>query len=795
MYNPSTFLKVFLLAILCIGQIAMAQEPVQYGTPFTGVPDPQDAVIYQVNMRSFSPGRDIQGVISRLDYIRDLGVNVVYLLPTYPIGSLNSINSPYCIKDYLSVNPELGTLDDLRDLIDEAHLRGMAVILDWVANHTSWDHNWISSHPEWYEQDESGNILSPSLGWTDVAQLNFSNSDMREDMIEAMRYWVYTANCDGFRFDYADGPGADFWKQAIDSLRNIKSHHLLLLAESGKSEHFESGFDFTFGFGLWGKMKDIFRSNANVAGIDAILSGEYSGASDSQRVTHYTSNHDVNSEGTPLDWFGGKTGSMAAFLASAYLKGIPFVYNGQEVGYPDPVYFLNTSSLIDWSLNPDMLEEYKNILAFYKSSPALKNGTLTSHHTADVCAFEKVFQNDTVFVLANLRNSSKSFSFPEGYANKRLYDAYTNETLVLGSNISLSAFEYRVFADSGAVIPVSQLTLSSDYETIAAGESKQLFATIKPLDATYKSVTWYSSDTSLAMVNTMGVVTGISPGTVLIIGKNADQADTCEFMITGIPVTGIDILPEHDTVVGGYSIQPVYIIQPENASNKNISWRSGKPSIASVDQSGTVKGLTSGSAYIYVETEDGHKKDSCEIVVIPGNEFSVYFSKPANWATSIKIYFWDPLPAGILPVVYWPGVDMALSDGWYTYTFTNVSFTNLIFNDRSRQTGNLVRNKDGWYKNDRWYDTNPDAVSIGEKSPDRFNIYPNPVEDGRITVDINQGETGALLKIADMQGRIVFETNLSEERTSLNLSLPKNCMYLLSVSTGSWTHHQTLFVN
>ena len=354
MHHPRSkiIFKVLLVSIICLCQITEAQDAVQFGTPFSGVPDPRDAVIYQVNMRSFSPGRDFQGVISRLDYIKDLGANVIYLMPIHPVGTLKALNSPYCVKDYMKVNPEFGTLTDLRTLINEAHGRGMAVILDWVANHTAWDHDWISNHPDWYEQDGSGNIVSPSMGWNDVAQLNFSSSDMRRAMIEAMKYWILTANCDGFRCDYADGPPDDFWSQAIDTLRNITSHKLLLLAEGGRKEHFSSGFDYKFGFAFFDQMKKIFSSNASVSGIDQVISDEYTGASDTQGIVHYTTNHDVNSQGTPLDWFGGQSGSMAAFVSTACMKGVPFIYNGQEVGYPDPLAFMNSSTLIDWESQP-----------------------------------------------------------------------------------------------------------------------------------------------------------------------------------------------------------------------------------------------------------------------------------------------------------------------------------------------------------------------------------------------------------------------------------------------------------
>ncbi len=196
--------------------------PPQYGTPFAGVPDRQDAVIYQVNMRAISPSANFAGVTARLDSIKALGVNVIYPMPIYPVGQLRAVNSPYAVKDYLAVNPEFGILADLRTLVDGAHQRGLSVMPDWVANHTSWDNAWITDHPDWYLQNASGTILSPpNTNYTDVAQLNFSNNAMRLAMISAMKSWVYTANVDGFRCDYADAPPADFWKQAVDTLRNV----------------------------------------------------------------------------------------------------------------------------------------------------------------------------------------------------------------------------------------------------------------------------------------------------------------------------------------------------------------------------------------------------------------------------------------------------------------------------------------------------------------------------------------------------------------------------------------------
>jgi len=423
--------------------VVVSQDPVQYGTPFAGVPDARDAVIYQVNMRSFSTGRNFQAVTARLDSIKALGVSVIYLMPIYPVGSLKSVNSPYCVKDYVAVNSEFGTLTDLRTLIDGAHSRGMSVILDWVANHTAWDHAWINN-PSWYVQNSSGIIQSPN-GWTDVAQLNFNNFEMRKAMIKAMKYWVYTANCDGFRCDYADGPPADFWKQAIDTLRKISTHKLLMMAEGTRADHFASGFNYTFGFRFYDQMKTVFSTNQPVTNFDNLNTTEYANAGESNMVVRYITNHDVNSsDGTALDLFGGSTGSVTAFVVAAYMKGVPMIYNGQEVGMPYRLTFPFTGTTIDWTLNRAMVAEYKKILAFRNSSTAIRRGTLLSYSNSNVCAFTKASGTETVFVICNLRNTGNSFTLPAGIANSQWTDAFTNTTVSLTTQLTLAPYSYLV---------------------------------------------------------------------------------------------------------------------------------------------------------------------------------------------------------------------------------------------------------------------------------------------------------------------------------------------------------------
>jgi glycosidase len=426
--------------------VVVDTDPVQYGVPYTAVPDRQDATIYQVNMRSFSAAGNFAGVLARLDSIKALGVNVIYLMPIYPVGTVNAVNSPYCVKDYKAVNSEFGNLADLRMLVDAAHAKNMAVLFDWIANHTAWDNAWITAHKDWYLQNAGGTILSPpGTGWNDVAQLNFNNAAMRLEMIKCMKYWVYTANIDGYRFDYADGPPVDFWKQAVDTLRNITTHKLLLMAEGNRTANYTAGFDYNFGFSFYGQLKSVFNNNQPATNIDNLNASEYVNATGTQLVVRYTTNHDVNSsDGTPLDLFGGINGSLAAFVVAAYMKSVPMVYNGQEVGLPYRLTFPFTSTKINWTNNYQIASEYKKILALRASSVALRRGTLTSYSNANVCAFTKEATGEKVVVLANLRNSTTNYTLPNALANTTWTNAMTNTTINFTTQVSLPAYSYII---------------------------------------------------------------------------------------------------------------------------------------------------------------------------------------------------------------------------------------------------------------------------------------------------------------------------------------------------------------
>jgi glycosidase len=414
----------------------------QYGTPFSNVPSPENAVIYEVNIRAFSPGGNFSGVTARLDSIQALGVNVIYLMPIYPVGVVKSINSPYCVEDYLSVNPYFGTLADLRALVDAAHALNMSVMLDWVANHTSWDNPWITEHKEWYAQDGSGNIVSPA-GYNDVAQLNYNNQYMRIQMIADMKYWVYAANVDGFRCDYADNIPENFWAQDIDTLRAISTHKLLLLAEGSRDSNYLSGFDYNFGFNFYGNLKSIYSSNLSVQSIDGLNSADYVDASGTQQIVRYTTNHDVNSsDGTPLQLFGGNNGSMAAFAVAALMRSVPFIYDGQEVGMTTPITFPFTTVKIDWTENIPMTALYKTIISFRANNVAVREAVPVSYSSADVCAFTKTYNSNEVLVIANMLNETTTYTTPTALVNTQWTNASDGTTFTATSQITLQPYQY-----------------------------------------------------------------------------------------------------------------------------------------------------------------------------------------------------------------------------------------------------------------------------------------------------------------------------------------------------------------
>jgi glycosidase len=424
------------------------QDPAVYGTPFASVPATKDIVMYELNLRSFSNTYNIAGALPRLDSIKALGVNVIWIMPTYPVGVLKGIGSPYSVKDYNGVNTDFGTLADLRNFVAQAHTRGMAVILDWVGNDTSWDNAWISNK-SWYQQDASGNIISPiGTTWTDVAALNYNNTDMRTAMIRAMKYWVLTANVDGYRCDHADGPPVDFWTQAIDTLKKLNTRKLIFLSEGTVPQQFNSGFQMNYAFDFYTALKGLFGGTQTVSNLQNVNTNETVALGTGTFKLRYITNHDnTSSDGSAYTIYNGKQGSVAAFALAAYMNGVPLIYNGQEVGCPTKInFFVNTP--IDWTINPDMTAAYKKIIAFRAANEAAKTGVTTFYPDANIVAFEKISGTNDVVILVNARNSATTFTVPAALQNIAFTNGLAGGTVSLGSQYTFQPYTYLVLKKS-----------------------------------------------------------------------------------------------------------------------------------------------------------------------------------------------------------------------------------------------------------------------------------------------------------------------------------------------------------
>lgn len=422
----------------------VAADPAQFETPFSSIPPTSNINMYEVNLRCFSSAGTLQGVQDRLDSIKALGINVIWLMPTYPIGIVRTVNSPYCVKDYYAVNTEYGDLTALRNLVREAHNRGMAVIMDWVANHTAWDNNWINNK-SWYSQDGSGNIIiPPGTNWNDVADLNYNNSRMRQAMIKAMKFWILTANVDGYRCDAADMVPFDFWKQAIDSLHAIPGRNLILLAEGARIDHITAGFQMNYGWSYFSSLKSVIASGQAATSLFTSSTSEYSGMPSGSYRLRFTSNHDECAfDDTPLGLFNGLRGSMSAFVASAFMPGVTLIYNGQEIAYPVKLPIFSRSP-IDWTNNYTIGNEYKQIMGVKNALAPLRLGDLTTYNDNDVLSFKRSYAGADVWVLINMRNTVVNYTVPAALASSSWTNAFTNTAVSVGTSATLQPYEYVV---------------------------------------------------------------------------------------------------------------------------------------------------------------------------------------------------------------------------------------------------------------------------------------------------------------------------------------------------------------
>ncbi len=381
----------------------------------------RSANIYEVNVRQYTPEGSLKAFGAHLPRLHKMGVDILWLMPIQPIGKQNrkgKLGSYYAVADYTAINPELGTLKDFKALVDEAHALGMKVIIDWVANHTAWDHVWVKKHPEWYLKNEQGQIHSYLYDngteiedWSDVVGLDYLQKEVWQAMTEAMLYWIKTADVDGFRCDVASLLPLEFWQQARTQFDAIKP--MFMLAESADLALHDHGFDMTYDWALQDTLKKIAAGKADANDLKHYIeTSKQSLPPDAYRMT-FTANHDTNSwHNHDAAHFGAAFPAMAVLAAT--LPGMPLIYSGQESGLHKILKFFEKDA-IEWqSFQHEKL--YTMLLDLKKKHPALHNGLVGAPvevfetENPQVFAFRRQKGINVVSVQVNLSSQIQSFN-------------------------------------------------------------------------------------------------------------------------------------------------------------------------------------------------------------------------------------------------------------------------------------------------------------------------------------------------------------------------------------------------
>jgi alpha-amylase len=406
--------RVTCLAMMagCLAAAQPAPAQVQASTPSPDTSWVARSALYEVFVQDFSPGGNFRGVIDGLDRIQASGANVVWLMPIHPIGVLNrkgSLGSPYAARDYRAINPAYGTAADFRALVQAVHARGMKLILDWVPDHTSPDHAWIKEHPDYYMRNERGEPSVPRepggklTDWTDVVQLDYGNPAVRREMIATMRWWLQEFGIDGFRVDVAGFIPSDFWHEAVPAIRAAVPRQILLLAEWADPEMHRAGFDLTYGWDSYDRLKAVWQGAPASTFVPSVLTDMQALPPGAMRM-RFTTNHDKTAwDDPPTKIFGRGAGTRAAFVAVGLLPGRPLLYNGQEVESPQKLGLFEREA-IAWNQPGAAAARafYAKVLRLACTNPALIAGDLREVQTSapdDVIAYRR----DEVLVLANVR--------------------------------------------------------------------------------------------------------------------------------------------------------------------------------------------------------------------------------------------------------------------------------------------------------------------------------------------------------------------------------------------------------
>lgn len=410
----------------------------------TTVPFPKwadDATMYEVNVRQYTEEGTLAAFADQIPRLGDMGIEILWFMPIYPISverRKGPMGSYYAISDYTAINPEMGTMDDFKSVLNKAHERDMKVIIDWVPNHTGWDHAWIKDHPEWYEKDSTGAVTHPEdTDWYDVASLNYDNEEMVKAMIADMGFWVTEVGIDGFRCDVAHNVPDAFWKEV--SLHFAQEEKpLLFLAESDHPPHRNEGyFHLNYGWHLHHIMNEIAKGEKTMADVAAYLK-ENEQKHEKGFHLHFTSNHDENSwKGSAIERFGDLHELMNVFAFT--FQGMPLIYSGQEAGLDRKLAFFDKDE-IEWGTY-DAAPFFKSLIDLKKENESLYNrvdraNTQILYSEGNVIHYRRQSEGNKVDVIMNASDSPQEYVLVgdvkgKDYFGKNGFDEKKGEVLTL----------------------------------------------------------------------------------------------------------------------------------------------------------------------------------------------------------------------------------------------------------------------------------------------------------------------------------------------------------------------------
>ncbi|MES2731920.1 MAG: alpha-amylase family glycosyl hydrolase [Bacteroidota bacterium] len=412
----------------------------------------KNATIYEVNVRQFTPEGTFKAFEAHLARLKELGADIIWLMPIHPIGEKNrkgKLGSYYAVKDYYGVNPEFGTLDDLKALVNKIHAMGMYVILDWVANHSAWDNPLVQLHPDWYSKTQEGHFQpTPWYDWEDIIDFDYEQPGLRKYMTDALKYWVKAANIDGYRCDVAGFVPTDFWDNVRSELDAIKP--VFMLAEWESRDLHQKAFDMTYAWSLWDKMHGVALGKLPMSDLVEYMAHDVSTfPRDGYRMT-FTDNHDKNSwEGNQYTYFG--EGLEASIVLAGTVNGMPLVYSGQEAGLNRSLAFFE-KDLIEWKKHRNF-DIYQTLFTLKHTNQALWNGAwggdmirIFSDKQDQVISFAREKNGDKVVSIINFSDMPVKVTLQSKSHTGSYMELFTQKAheLTGEDEISLAAWKYAV---------------------------------------------------------------------------------------------------------------------------------------------------------------------------------------------------------------------------------------------------------------------------------------------------------------------------------------------------------------